>query len=174
MILADVLAVLVALALLGAGFPALLVLLSLLLPEAVERAREQIASRPVRAFGRGLLTLLGLVIVASILKKGVGVGQLLAFATLLVGLTTAMVGGAGLASHLAARYRGQTGSVMPPNEVFAGGLLLELASVVPLVGWFVLLPVSLVTMLGAGAAALLGRARRPEPVAQPVAFSTQA
>jgi hypothetical protein len=175
MTMADVLAVVVALIVIGVGFPALLVLVSLSFPRAVDRAQIHASARPVRAFAQGTLALVCLVTAASLLASVLaGLGKLLGALLLLGGLSVATVGAAGLARHLAAAYGRQTSSRLPLPDVLVGAALLELAAIVPLVGWFVVLPVTFLIVLGSGCAVLL---RRPVRVAveQPaLAYQPQA
>ena len=158
MTMADVLAVVVALIVVGVGFPALLVLVTLSFPGAVERAEAHAGARPVRALARGVFALVCLVTAAALLGNVLaGPGRLLGAVLLLGGLSVSMVGAAGLARHMAAAYRGLTGSRLPLPDLVAGAVLIELATVVPLVGWFVVLPVTFLIMLGSGCGALLRR-----------------
>jgi hypothetical protein len=154
--MADVLAVVVALAVFGVGFPALLTLASLCFPGAVDRAERNAGVRPVRSLVLGAAALFVVVAAAAVLGNALGgPGKLLGAVGLLGGLGVAMVGGAGLARHLAGAYRRQTGSGPRVPDVVAGAVLLELASALPLAGWFVVLPAAFLVMLGAGCAAVL-------------------
>jgi hypothetical protein len=60
------------------------------------------------------------------------------------------VGIAGLATVIGGRLPSPTDADRPWNATIRGGVVLELAFLVPVVGWFFLLPLSLI--LGAGAA----------------------
>jgi hypothetical protein len=161
MAIADVLAAVAALIVVGIGFPALLMLMSLCFPVAVERASLHVGVRPVRALAQGVAAFVALTVAAGVLKNLGPLGPLAAFLTFLCGLSLAMLGAAGVARHLAGAYRRQ--ETAHPRDVFLGGVLIEMTSAVPLVGWFVVLPVSLLMMLGAGCAVVLRRrARRPQ------------
>jgi hypothetical protein len=94
------------------------------------------------------------------------------FATLSA-LAFAVLGGAGLSAALGVRAANRGGSGGGPagiQDLLRGALLLESAALLPLVGWFVVLPASLLLALGAGVATLVvairDGARRAPALAQ--------
>jgi len=175
MTLADVLAVAAGLAIAGAGFASLSVILAVLFPEAVTRARSRAEARPGRSLAIG-----GAAAVAAVLAAGAFLGAPLpplragAVITILGVFTLAVLGGAGLSAGLGRRSRGAVNmrEVAGPiglRDMLRGALLLESAALLPLVGWFVVLPAALLLSLGAGIGTVLFRA--PASVATPTVES---
>lgn len=160
MTLADVLAVATGLLIIGSGFASLALMLSLLFPRAVELAAARIERRPGRTMTLGLLVLL-LVLgsTGALLKLPVPGLHFLAVVVLLGGLTVAVLGGAGLSASLGRRYRRARNRSADAADPLRGALLLEGAALLPLVGWFVVVPVALLLTLGAGIQGAI--ARRP-------------
>lgn len=161
MTLADLLAVLGGVVLLGAGFTAFAVVLSVLVPAAVDRARAA-AGRPGATAALGLLAFVTTFVVAVGLAKTSGAGwKLLALATLLGGLSVAALGGTGIASSLGARTA--PAGEKPLGSLLRGAALLGFSCLMPLLGWLVVFPAAFLVALGAGVRALLGAPRRPVP-----------
>ena len=161
MTLADLLAALGAVVLLGAGFTAFAVVLSVLAPGAVDRARAA-AGRPAATAALGLLAFVTVFVVAVGLAKTSGAGwKLLALATFLGGLAVAALGGTGIASSLGAR----TAAAGEPSllTLLRGAALLGFSCLMPILGWLVVFPAAFLVALGAGVRALLGAPLRPVP-----------
>ena len=140
----------------GAGLAAMTVLVNTLLPDFVRRARDHAAQHFRRAFLIGFVNLLffGLITAALLaarvgLLKGVGV----IVATIL--LTFLMLGAATVARLVGERLRPNDPSVT--RQVIAGIVTIELAEMVPLVGWIVVPLVAASTGLGAVILALFNR-----------------
>lgn len=149
MTIADVLAALVGLALLCGGLAALAVLLQTLFPDTITRAADHAGNRPVRMGVLGGFSFFLFFISIILFGKVPGIGHLLALLTLLTGLSIAMLGGAGVIRRLSEK--------LPQNQHSNGfiGLLqsaaiLELTFLIPLVGWFIVLPITFAVMLGTG------------------------
>lgn len=129
-----------------------------LCPALVARARQRYERAPVRA------TLVGLAIAIPTLALAIGVGQAVpnpAVKALCVGLgliagLLALVGSAGLVERIGRGLPGARDSEQPWRAHLRGGTVLGLAFLMPFLGWFVLLPWTLVS--GLGAWALAGRA----------------
>lgn len=134
-----------------------------LFPERVEACGERYAQRPVAA------TLLGLAILAPLLLGAIVVGKSLqhpAINMLLIGVLViptmlAMLGSAGLALRIGAGLRSASDLDQPWRRVLRGGTVLSLVFVLPILGWFVLLPWSLAS--GFGAALMSLRKQRSAP-----------
>ena len=86
----------------------------------------------------------------------IGISKPFVLLVLLSGLSMTMLGGAGVVKQLAGRFKKLSGSDRPVLELFFSALLIEFSAALPLVGWFVVLPVSLLIMLGAGCETILG------------------
>ena len=157
MALADVLAILGALAVLGVAVPSLLTLVSLCLPRAVADAAASAGSRPLRSLAGGLLVAVLAALAGGAGRALGGPGALLGAFVLLGALSVTAVGLAGIVRHIAGAYRHEAGKPLPFGELFASAAILEFAAAVPVVGWFVVLPAALLIALGSGASALAPR-----------------
>jgi hypothetical protein len=122
-----------------------------LFPARVERCRAVYGTRPVAA------TLVGLLILLPALVLGIGLSKALphpivqtpvSAALLVLGLVC-MVGSAGLVLRIGAGLPSPVDAAQPWRRSLRGGLVLGLAFVMPLLGWFVLLPWTLASGLGA-------------------------
>ena len=171
MTLADVLAVLSGLAIAGAGFASISVILTLFASGAVERAALRVAHRPGRALGLGMLLFLAVVIGAgNLLKVPSPLARLAAIGIVLAGFSLAVLGAAAAAATLARRSRASGEGPLGLRDLLRGVFLLETAVLLPIVGWFVVLPTAFFVSLGAGLHAVLWRSSpRPAPVAVPQA-----
>lgn len=144
----------------GIAFPGLLLAWWLWIPRSVERAGLRLGQTPWRCFWLGLaIVLTGVVLLSALFSAAAGVLQLAAFVFLFGLLTLASLGAAGLAAMMGERWRGPFGAA-PAACLLRGAIALELAVAVPIVGWFVVLPVVLTCSIGAAGLALWGRRRR--------------
>ena len=171
MTLADVLAVVSGLAIAGAGFACLSIILSTLMPSALARAGARAAARPGRCAVLGLFVFLASGVVwGTLLKIPSPLARLAAILAILAGLSVAVLGGAALATELGRRGRGAASAPPSREDVLRGVFLLEGAALLPIVGWFVVLPAAFFVSLGAGFHAALRRrapdAAIPAPVPQ--------
>lgn len=133
-----------------------------LFPAALRRSRAGYDQRI------GRLTLLGLVVTVPTLLIGAGLlqqgphpllklmGALLLSAPVALGLA----GSAGLCDRVGAGLPGYADARLPWRRVLRGGVVLSFAFVLPVLGWFVLLPWTLVSGVGAS----LGSLRRARTV----------
>lgn len=151
----DVTTVFAILAALGVVFPGLLLAWSLLLPGMVERSRERISRTPWKALLLGVIVLLMASVPFGVLSALAGPFQLVAYVGAFILLAFASVGAAGLASLMGERLRGQGVAVTSPGGLLRGAVALEFATVFPVIGWFILFPLTLVVSLGAVVFALL-------------------
>ncbi|RMD54752.1 MAG: hypothetical protein D6835_00770 [Candidatus Thermofonsia bacterium] len=140
---------------------ALLALLPYLLPNRTARAQQVWHGRSGRAFWLGLANFIFFGLLAALFAQGGDAGSLLSLLILLTLAAFAFVGLGGLVRLLQSRIFAQ--------ETFAASLktavLLTLASFTPLIGWFVLAPILLITSLGT---ALLGwRQPKQPPIPMP-------
>jgi hypothetical protein len=169
MTLADVLAVAAGLVIAGAGFASLSVILAVLFPAAVARARLRAETRPGASAGIGAAAAFGAVVGGAIfLKAPLPPLHLGAVGAFLIASSLAVRGGAGLAAALGQRSRAGAPAAPGPAgilDLLRGALLLEAASLLPLVGWFVVLPAALFVSLGAGIASVFSREPQPAPSA---------
>lgn len=129
------------------GLAVLVFLAALLFPVRTTRAADALRARPGRCFGRGLLALaialpvtLALLFSPNFAVRGVG------FALAVILCVVSLVGAGGLIWRVC-RSRA-------PLAFFAACALFSLAVCVPVLGWFVVAPVSLILTVGAGLAAV--------------------
>lgn len=162
--LGVVLAIFGTLLALGVAVPGLLLAWALLLPAAVARARSAAELRPGRCLLAGLaLALSGAAIILPLLAAA-GPLQALGWLALALLLAAASLGAAGLAALMGERLRGRAS--LSAADMVRGAVALELAAVVPVVGWFVVLPVVALIGLGAAGVALWRPIVRPHRPAE--------
>lgn len=121
-----------------------------LYPRALARTREAYDSRATRS------TVTGIVVTVPLLLAGAALvqlphpliklpGALLLSAPVVLGL----VGSAGLCDRIGAGLPSDRDAQQPWLRVLRGGTVLSLAFVLPIIGWFVLLPWTLLSGVGA-------------------------
>ncbi len=153
MLMADTMAIVFVVLGFLLALPGLWLVCRALWPGVVERSRARCEARPIVSFLVGAALTLGAILVSAVVGKVAGgAGQIAAFAISSLFAMFAHTGVAGLASHLGRRLPSPADAGRPWRETLRGGVVLELSYLVPILGWFVILPVSIV--LGAGAAAL--------------------
>jgi len=144
----------------GIFLAALMVTLAALLPTVSKRSQSAVQRSPWRAFFIGLANYLFLGGIALILLDA-GEGLLTFISLILLAFLTIVtaIGLAGLVKLLGERLAGLRGEEMSPlKQVIWGAVALELASLLPFIGWFLLAPI--VLMLSFGAAVLAWRNRK--------------
>ena len=116
----------------------------------VERARRTYATRPLTASLVGLGALVPVAGLLLVLARATHPGvKLLAFALLVVPVVTALVGSAGLADRIGSGLPAPIDAEQPWRRVLRGGAVLGLLFLVPFLGWFAVLPLTLASGLGA-------------------------
>lgn len=147
----------------GVATVALLLVCIYLLPERTTQAKHTLAERPGRSFLVGLVNLLFFGVLAALLGRGGQLLQLFSAAILLALLGLAVVGLAGLVRLLHGRiYPHSKGDVLTVTEGGKTAVLLIIAALAPVAGWFILAPLALVAGLGATITTLLRRPPAPE------------
>jgi hypothetical protein len=172
MTIGTVLAVIAGLMAVCVSLWALLVGAALLFPEKVELSRDGIERSPWRAFWIGLALQLTLGLIgAGMMRSPNGGAKLLGF--LLSTWLTAMmtVGAGGLACLIGERIRRYDAYMTAFGATMRGAGLMVGAMLVPLFGWFAVMPFILLVSLGAGFQAFFHGVRlfaRPKDGAEPV------
>jgi hypothetical protein len=128
-----------------------------LFPEALRRSRAAYDQRSGRVTLTGLATAVPALLVGAGLLQGPHpllklIGGVMVSAPVALGL----MGSAGLCDRIGAGLPGDTDARQPWRRVLRGGIVLSFAFVLPVIGWFVLLPWTLVSGVGAS----LGSLRR--------------
>ncbi len=132
--------------------PALWLLMRALFPAAVDRSRGRIAATPVRCFLAGLLpAVLALALMAQPAPAGKGLGVVLFLVLVLI----SGIGLAGLSTIVGERLPSTADDGRPWRGMVRGAVCLELAFLLPVLGWLGILPIALVTGLGAAIMALV-------------------
>lgn len=141
---------------LGLAFPGTLTAWWLLFPATVERARLRLDRTPWRCFGLGgALTAMLIIPIVGLLMLPFGPAKFMGWALVAITLAVSALGAAGLAAKMGDKISAHS-SAMPPVGAFVrGAIALELAAIFPILGWFILIPIVIVTSLGATAFALL-------------------
>jgi hypothetical protein len=156
--LVNGLGLLVLLFLVSLCFVATIFLLASLLPRGIARSRQALLASPWRAFFIGLANYLflgGITLILLNIEPLAWLGLLIA-----AGLSgISLLGLTGLVSLLGERLAGlHSREISPLAQLAWGAVTLELACLLPLIGWFLLAPI--VLMLSFGAAVLAWRNRR--------------
>jgi hypothetical protein len=136
-----------------------------LFPGLVETCSQRYARRPVAATFLGMVVLVPLLVSAGVLaQKGHPVLNLLLLLALTAPVLLALLGSAGLALRVGAGLNSSSDVAQPWRRALRGGVVLSLVFLMPVIGWFVLLPWTLVSGLGVALMALRAeRAMRPSP-----------
>ena len=150
MLMADTLAIFLSVLGMLLAFPGLWLLCRGLWPQTV----EQTASYCRKSLWKPLLMgipVTGLIIfLVSLVSKLPGsFGGIGAVATVCLFITYASTGVAGLATVIGERLPSPSDARCPWKATIRGGVVLELSYLLPILGWFLLLPASII--LGAGA-----------------------
>jgi hypothetical protein len=146
------------------SYPGLMAALNLMLPKVTDSAYQRLAQTPGRSFMLGLPVAvafsLWILITANI---GVGPVQALAFIAGLIWMTLGALGSAGLTRLLGERISewNQTGTAI--GNIVRGAIIYELAFMFPILGWFVVLPLTSIVVLGAAIFGLLGWVPKSKP-----------
>ena len=145
-----------------------------LFPRLVERSQERYDRYPIRTFFWGVLIVVPLVAigVAMLSQSPNGLVKVLGAALLLTLLLTGLMGSAGLSRLIGQRLPSPTDETQPWRRVLRGGIILSLTFILPLVGWLMLLPATLIS--GCGATFIAWRTGRKESASPPTDPDTQA
>ena len=121
-----------------------------LFPALVVRCRASYGTRPAAATFLGLSILLPAIAIAMVATKALPhpMVQIPVTGAMLVLARLCLIGSAGLALRIGAGMASPLDATQPWRRLVRGGMVLGLAFVMPFLGWFVLLPWSLVSGLG--------------------------
>lgn len=142
-------------------------------PAAVERCRHTYQTRPIRSLFLGAaLGIPGVALGLAFLNSGNPLGQLLGFSTIFLLFSLAVLGAAGLACLIGHRLNSPQDEHQPWKRVYRGGIVLAITFLFPLVGWFLVLPATLLSGLGAALISFVGRKKitlaPSAPIIEPV------
>jgi len=154
--------------------PALLVALNLLMPNLTRRAQTRLAETPGRSFFLGVpVTAAIALFVAITTSVNFGPVKAIGFIAALVGMGIGSIGGAGLSRLLGKRLALLARPNSELTNLVRGAVVYELAALVPLVGWFLFIPIAGMMTMGAATFALLKWLPKPVSSDQSAVISDQ-
>ena len=118
----------------------------------------------VGAFFGGML----FVMTAVLLSLSPGIAKAAGMLVGTLGLGVALIGTAGLAGRLGAGLASPSDASSQWRQTMRGGIVLELCFLMPLLGWFVVLPLALIGGFGATLLALVFPIRRQPDLPAPL------
>ena len=139
------------------------------MPGVTQRVQTRLEQTPGRSFVLGVPMTAAFALFIAVTSQLPAVGQAMAFiaAALFMGIGT--IGGAGLSRLLGQRIRPLAQSNSELAHLVRGAVVYELAALVPIVGWFLFIPLAGIMAIGAAAFALVNWL--PKPARQPVSQS---
>lgn len=154
--MADISAIFFILLIISIAFPSMLTAWWLMFPSMIARAQTRVEKTLSRTFWLGVVVVIALSIpIVILLALPFGPAKFLGWILLAASLAFSSIGSAGIAAHLGERMK-QTGNPYSPlNAFLRGAVILELAAFFPVLGWFFLWPLALITSFGATGFALL-------------------
>ena len=148
MVIADVMTWVAVIAGVLAAFPGFWLTLRGLFPQFHEACAQRATRNLVVPFFVGVPFVVAVVIAVSALGKLGGPGGVALVLLISLTLSVAHTGVAGLVTTLGRRMPSPTDTERPWKATLRGAIALELAYLMPIVGWFLLLP--LTTIIGIG------------------------
>lgn len=135
------------------ALPATWLLFSAIFPKGVVRAQDRVRRMPVVTFFVGVGTIFLIVAAVGLLAAtALAPLQTLAFVVTACGMAFTMFGVSGIARQIGSMLPSAIDRDSPWRSHLRGGIVLELSFLIPVLGWFLILPVTLI--IGAGAATL--------------------
>lgn len=164
MLMADTLAIFFVVLGLLLAFPGLWLLCRGLWPEAVAGATETCRRGIWKSFLAGLPATLMMIVLVAVLSKLGALGGTAAIAVICLYMIHAHAGVAGLAACVGERLAPETDAAPAWRTLLRGALALELSYLLPILGWFVILPASIIIGSGAATISLVKRWRASSPI----------
>jgi len=158
MLMADTMAIFFVILGLLLAFPGLWVLCRGLWPRAVSKTAAVCGKGLIKPFLAGLPLTAVMIFAAAALGNLGPAGKIGAVATVCLYLMIANCGVAGLVTVVGERLAGRSGDIdsqQPWRSTLRGGLALGLASLLPILGWFVILPAAVIIGCGANLLSLM-------------------
>jgi len=154
--MADISAIFFILLIIGVAFPSMLTAWWLLFPKLISRAQTRVEKSLASSFWLGLIVVIALLIpIVVLFALPIGPAKSLGWILLAASLALSSIGWAGIAAHLGEQMKHMGNPFNPLSAFIRGSIILELAGFFPILGWFFLLPLALITAFGATAFALL-------------------
>ena len=159
MLMADTMSILFVILGMLLAFSGLWLMCSGVWPDAVEAVAERCAKRIWPYFFAGIpLTVVTIVLTRVLFLLG-PVGKIFGVAVVCLYMVQAHTGVSGLVTAIGRRLRSPLDEQSPWRATLRGGIALELTYLLPILGWFVVLPASIIIGTGALNIALLSRLR---------------
>jgi hypothetical protein len=142
----------------AAGLIGLLIWTSLIFASPTARARAALEFRTGRCFltGVGLTLILGAPVL-RLLPSPNGLVKIVGWALLLPLAAALVTGLSAMAQLLGDRLRALSPALTPLGALVRGALIVELAAIIPFLGWFLFAPLVGLTVTGAGVLGCVGR-----------------
>jgi len=154
--MADISAIFFILLIISIAFPSMLAAWWLLFPTLITRAQIRVEKSLARSFWLGLVIVIALTIpIVILMALPIGPAKFLGWILLAASLALSSIGSAGIAAHLGEQMKHKGSNYTPLSAFIRGAITLELATFFPILGWFFLWPVVLITAFGATGFALL-------------------
>jgi hypothetical protein len=167
MLMADTMAIFFVILGFMLAFPALWLLCRGLWPNAVAAATAECDKSLFKRFAAGLpVTLVALILAGALRKMPGSFGAIAAGGLISVYLVYAAAGVAGLATCIGLRLNSPADSERPWRATLRGSIVLELTYLLPIIGWFLVLPASIIIGSGATSLALFKLKRYTAPGAE--------
>ena len=157
--MADTMAIFFSVLGLMLALPGLWLLCRGLWPSLVAKAAHRCRRGLLKSFFVGApITTITAVAVVAIAKLG-PIGSIISILIASIFFVVASAGVAGFVTSIGERLASPVDSDRPWRATLRGGIVLELSYLLPILGWFVILPVSLIIGCGAASLSLFGASR---------------
>ena len=169
MLMADTMSIFFVILGMMLAFPGLWLLCRGLWPEAVATAADRCRRSLWSSFLMGLPITIVMIVITRILFGVLGpVGKIAGVGVVCLYMLQAHTGVSGLATSIGRRLWSPLDEQRPWRSTLRGGVVLELTYLLPFLGWFVILPASIIIGSGAATLGLLSKLRlalfAPNPV----------
>jgi hypothetical protein len=162
MLMADTITVFLVIVGLLIVFPGLWLLCTGLWPDRVNDCTDLCKRGLVKSFFVGLgITAVTAVIVIGLSKANSSIGGPAAIGVVCLYLVYANIGVAGLSTVIGSRLPSPDDAGRPWKATIRGGIVLELSCLIPILGWFVILPIATIIGCGSTTRTLLKRKAKP-------------
>lgn len=170
MLMADTMAVFFVILGLLLAFPALWLMARGLWPGTVTAARDLFERGLLRSLALGLPVVMAVILTTALVSRAGTPGKIAAVGLVCFAIMIAACGVAGLATLIGERLSTADDVGREWSATLRGGVILALTWLLPVLGWFVILPLTMTAGLGAALRAIgssFGRRRR---IVDPVTY----
>jgi hypothetical protein len=132
---------------------------ALMLPNPVERAQQRIQRRPYASFFIGLAFGVAGAVIASFFLRAAGPWTLIGYALMAPVFASGVVGGGAFTRILAERIKPHQKNESGITALVGGAFLTTAATLLPVIGWFMFLPLIGFMSIGAGLMGIVSKRR---------------